>query len=299
MYRVADPPALSRFPFFDEGVPDELKSGRVWVCCDENKAPMVALVRGWRAAKSTDPKTWRSYDEAAAAFETGRYAGVGRVIEQGGPYVGVDIDGCRDPETGQIDERGSKILGLLDSYSEVSPSGKGVKVWVRANLSRSQVRPGLEIYGGRRYFTVTGQLLPQFPDTVEERQAALEAVLATFFPPRQSKRERPYTGPAREPIKLDLLLEEREVEILAELADGSCAVKYAIRCPWVAEHTDGDESGTVVGQYPDGATFFHCHHAHCSARGWRDFWRATRTTTMHITRPGYTGPIPKVRVTRA
>src|SRR5215218_3725837 len=168
MYQSNDPPASSTFPFYVEGIPDELKQGRVWVCCDVNKAPMVALKRGRRAASSTNPTTWHSYDEAVAALGTGRYAGVGRVIAEDEPFVGVDIDGCRDPKTGRIDQRGEAILRLLDSYSEVSPSSAGVKVWVRAKLPRAFVKPGLEIYPKGRYFTVTGQLLPEYPAIVEE-----------------------------------------------------------------------------------------------------------------------------------
>jgi hypothetical protein len=39
-------------------------------------------------------------------------------------------------------------------------------------------------------------------------------------------------------------------------------------CPWAEEHTGGDTSGTRIGQYPDGALWFHCEHAHCAEREW-------------------------------
>ncbi len=288
MYQPDDPLAPMRFPFFEEGVPDELKAGNTWVCCGENKAPMVALVRGWRPAKSTDPNTWRSYEAAVAAFKTGRYAGIGRVIEKDGPYVGVDIDGCRDATTGRIDERGVKILSLLDSYSEVSPSGKGVKVWLRARLARSYVKPGLEVYARGRYFTVTGQLLSQFSAKVEERQEQVEALVSEFFPRPEPRRARVHRENDAPPLRLDDVLSAGGVEPLAEICDGTAAVKFAVVCPWAAEHTNGDESGTYIGQYADGALFFKCHHAHCCARGWRDFRRTVGRTVgaqeVHIDR---------------
>ncbi|MBA3491166.1 MAG: hypothetical protein H0T55_03695 [Rubrobacteraceae bacterium] len=53
--------------------------------------------------------------------------------------------------------------------------------------------------------------------------------------------------------------------------DGTAAIKYGVVCPWVDEHTGGDESGTRVGQYEDGALFFHCEHSHCDARKWAEF----------------------------
>jgi hypothetical protein len=54
-------------------------------------------------------------------------------------------------------------------------------------------------------------------------------------------------------------------------SDGAAERKYRIRCPWLAEHSDGDESGTYTGQYENGALFFVCHHAHCGRRRWREF----------------------------
>src|SRR5215211_7828333 len=80
-------------------------------------------------------------------------AGAGRVIGFEEEYVGVDLDGCLSPETGQLSTWAGRILDRLDSYSEVSPSLKGIKVWTRApGLTTSYKKPGLEIYVGRRYF---------------------------------------------------------------------------------------------------------------------------------------------------
>src|SRR4051812_7544321 len=103
---------LYQFSFFPDSIPEELKLGSGWVCCDNEKVPMVPLMRGTRQASSTNSDTWRTYETAVAALERfpSRYAGIGRVIEQGSGYVGVDIDGCRDSVTGRIDERGLGIL---------------------------------------------------------------------------------------------------------------------------------------------------------------------------------------------
>ena len=265
----------TRFPHYPDGVPDELKSGKVWVCCDENKIPMIPLVRERRRAKSSDPNTWRSYDAALAALKTGRYAGVGRVFRKGDGLAGVDIDHCRNPKTGSITSHAREILDVLDSYSEVSPSGCGVKVWIWADLTRAYVKPGLEAYYRGRYFTVTGQILAQYPATVEERSDALAAVLAEEFP-KKPKPERRQVGGVGEPLDLPTFLAGAEVEILSEVADDEAALKYQILCPWTVEHTTSPETGTFVGQYLNGKTFFHCWHAHCHGRGWREFWYRVR-----------------------
>jgi hypothetical protein len=260
-----------RFPFYPEHIPGELKDDDAWVCCDEEKVPHIPLATGrLRRASSTDPETWRSYEQAEAAFATGRYWGIGRVIMVQDPYVGVDLDGCRDPETRRIAPWAWSIAERLNSYAEVSPSLTGIKIWVRAKLAHSQKRAGLEIYRGAQYFTSTGMFLAQFPLTVEPRQAELEAIVAEEFPPREKPNPGPYDGP-REALDLGEILENTGVSVIAERQDQTAFLKYQISCPWISEHTKAPETGTYVGQYEDGALFFKCHHVHCSLRGWSEF----------------------------
>jgi len=152
---------------FPESIPNELKEGKVWVCCDESKVPLIPLKRGYQRASSTKATTWRSYEQAIRAYMSNpKVWGLGRVIEADSPYVGVDLDDCRDPETGKLKPRGVEILDALDSYSEVSPSGTGVKVWVRSELAKPQKKEGVEIYPRGRYFTVTGQRLARYKSEI-------------------------------------------------------------------------------------------------------------------------------------
>jgi len=236
---------------------------------------MVPLRHGRRYASSTNPRTWRHYEEALAAYETNdRLVGVGRVIVEGDGLVGVDIDDERNPETGELSAWASDVLELLDSYSEVSPSRTGVKVWVLADLTRAHVKDGLEVYSGRRYFSVTGQILPQFSAEIEERTDQLQELVKREFPePPPHKPETHHKRAEGEPLDLGAFLEEVGVQILGTVTDGSAALKFTVLCPWMDEHTKSPRTGTVVGQYLDGGTFFKCWHAHCSARTWRDFRR--------------------------
>jgi hypothetical protein len=271
-----------QFPFYPEHVPKELKIGKFWVCCDGSKIPQVP--GSFRRGSSTDPATWREYAEAAAWYAHGRHCGIGRVIAHGDPYVGIDLDNVRDPQTRRIKPDARKVLDLLDSYSEVSPSGTGVKVWVRASLDRSYVKPGVEVYVRGRYFTVTGQNLAQYPEEIARRQAEVEALIKREFsrPGRGASAVTggPYDGP---PVDLGGYLEG--VEVLSELHDG-LGTKFAIVCPWRSEHTGGDLSGTYVGQRArGGGLWFRCWHAHCMARTWRDFRERVRPkNVIHLTR---------------
>jgi hypothetical protein len=274
----------TRFAHHPENVPEELKADPAsWVCCDEDKVPLVATLSGAvYAASSTDPNTWRSYEDAYIAWLENEWSfvGVGRVIRAEEDLVGVDLDKCLDPESGELTPWATQVIERLDSYAEVSPSGTGVKVWVRApSITRAHVKPGLEVYPRGRYFTVTGLALGE-PRDIANREEELAAIIAEEFA-HVDRNRTPYDGPRR---VLDLLdyLERANVEIFAERSDGTAERVYSIRCLWAHEHTDGDESGTRVGQYSDGALFFRCEHAHCRGiREWRQF-RAECDPIVHL-----------------
>jgi hypothetical protein len=259
-------------------IPGELRAGVMhvnWRYEGNPETKVLKIAGTLRDASSTNPQTWRTFQECAAAMERypGRYAGVGRVIARDDPFVGVDLDDVREPETGKLSFRAYEIVGRLNSYAEVSPSECGVKVWVRARLERAYKKPGLEVYPHGRYFTLTGWMLPQALPSVEERTHELEALIREEF--RRSggaeKPRRPYEGTPGERIDLVEFLAAASVEILAEIPDGTAERVYRVVCPWMREHTGGDRSGTRVGQYPDGALFFQCEHSHCAHRDWAEF----------------------------
>src|SRR4051794_22911869 len=97
---------------------------------------------------------------------------------------GIDLDKCRDPETGAIEPWALRIIELFDSYTEVSPSGTGVKIfftywgddlerlrdvggtqWGRQfKREGGKHPPAIELHLGNRYFAVTDQKLEGAPD---------------------------------------------------------------------------------------------------------------------------------------
>ena len=82
----------------------------------------------------------------------------------GDGFAGVDLDHCRDPETGTIEPWAAEIVKLFGTYTKVSPSGTGVKLFGRGALPEGVTgrRKGhIEVYGATRYFTVTGHRLPE------------------------------------------------------------------------------------------------------------------------------------------
>lgn len=144
-----------------EGIPAELKRRAQWVLWkreDRGNGPTKVPYspRGGRAS-STDLMTWGTFEEVLAVLD--RYDGLGFVFCSGDPYTGVDLDGCRDPEAGHIEPWAVEIIEALDSYAEVSPSGKGIHIVVKGKVPTPLKRPCIEIYSTERYFTVTGRVL--------------------------------------------------------------------------------------------------------------------------------------------
>jgi putative DNA primase/helicase len=110
-----------------------------------------------RLASPTDPATWASFEAALDAYRRRQLDGIGFVFTADDPFTGVDLDKCRDPNTGELAPWAADIVLRLDSYAEISPSGLGVKILVRGKLPGPGNRRGpIEMYDQARYFTLTG-----------------------------------------------------------------------------------------------------------------------------------------------
>jgi hypothetical protein len=138
-------------------------------------------------ADSTGPGTWSTFEEAMAAWQGGaEYEGVGYVFSSGDPFCGVDLDDCIDAASGEMKPWGRRIVASLNSYSEISPSGAGVKIFIRASKSGDQCRKAhedgeIEVYDAGRYFTVTGRRLEDVSADVEDRQKELNELYDVVF----------------------------------------------------------------------------------------------------------------------
>jgi hypothetical protein len=160
---------------------------RQWVCWrleeragELTKVPYSSLTG--EKAKSTDPATWAGYQETVKAHKKHGYDGIGFVFTPEDALCGVDLDGCLNTETGEVEGWAQEIIEELDSYTEVTPSGKGVHVLVRGKLPEGRNRKGrFEVYDRGRYFTVTGRHLSGTPRKIESRQEELERVVRRVF----------------------------------------------------------------------------------------------------------------------
>jgi putative DNA primase/helicase len=142
-----------------DNIPEEMRRRRQWVTWkleERGKVPYIA--GGVGKASSTDLTTWRTFEEAVEDVKKGRRDGVGFVFSSGDPFAGVDLDKCRNPETGELEEWAAKIVKHLGGYTEASPSGTGIHVIIRGKAPKRK-RGKVEAYSSERFFTMTGRVL--------------------------------------------------------------------------------------------------------------------------------------------
>jgi hypothetical protein len=176
-----------------------------WQLQDGRKLPIDP--RTGYGAKANDSATWGTRRAAEArAGVLPKPQGLGGVGPQLGPLAGgkvwlggIDLDTCRDPATGALDAWALATLAALDSYSEVSPSGTGVKTFflieaadvpaIRAAMGGDGTKygctfkcgngaahpPGIEVYIGKRYFAFTDMMLTE--STLELRRVPRAVLL--------------------------------------------------------------------------------------------------------------------------
>lgn len=178
-----------------ELLPDELASCPQWLCWREQKRDGKATKipidpTSGNYASATDPLTWVDFETARAYAETGDALGVGFVFTDDDPFVGVDLDDCRIPETETVLNWAEEVVNTLDSYTEISPSGTGFHVIVNGELPGDRNRKGsVELYETARFFTVTGDHVEGTPAEVCERQDSLEVVHAEHIAPDETEGE--------------------------------------------------------------------------------------------------------------
>jgi len=136
-------------------------------------------------ASSTDAATWSTFDQAAAAAD--RFDGIGFVFSADDPFVGIDLDACRDAATGIVAPWAQAIVDDLATYVEVSPSGTGLHLIARGELPSDTGRKAayaggkVEAYSHGRYFCTTGNVAGLAVKPIAERTGAITALWNRVF----------------------------------------------------------------------------------------------------------------------
>ena len=174
-----------------ENIPQELKALDSWVCWrselrDEKQTKVPYNAKTGGLAKSNDPVTWADFTTAYKHYQGNGFNGVGFVLSADDPFVGIDLDHCVDPESGKIEPWAQKIVDGLSTYCERSPSGTGLRAFVKGVLPQGGRKKGdIELYESVRYLTVTGHSLNGYK--IEKRQKELEKLHVEIFPAKKAE----------------------------------------------------------------------------------------------------------------
>lgn len=165
--------------------------------------------RRYNMAKSNDPGTWVSYDEAKGLLQRSQSWKVpfhGLMYACDGSFCFAELDDCRDPETGQWTEEAITTIERIHSASYESWSGDGVHILSIATVPHGRHPKGRGIFSERRFAWWTGKHLDGTPVELQERQEVIDAYYQEYFPEPEPTQF----------VKGACTIEEHEVLLLAE-----------------------------------------------------------------------------------
>ena len=158
-----------------DGIPAALKVYNNWIVWLNipdpksrkgfKKMPINPITLG--EASSVNPKDWASYEVALKAFLDHGFAGLGFVLTDDVPLVGIDLDYCFG-EDDKFKPYAKTVLKSLNTYTEASASGNGVKALVFGKKKGSKCdKNGVEMYEKGRFFALTGAVVSGVSDQIE------------------------------------------------------------------------------------------------------------------------------------
>jgi hypothetical protein len=135
-----------------------------------------------RHASSTNPSTWATFNQAVDKLRKNEeMEGLGFVLSEDDPFCFIDLDYSDDV---QILKRHLHFANNINTYSEISPSGKGLHLICKGAVPRGAKRDGTEIYSTARFMTMTGNTYRNLP--ISECQEAIDYIYQTILVPKNN-----------------------------------------------------------------------------------------------------------------
>ncbi|WP_392355828.1 phage/plasmid primase, P4 family (plasmid) [Bacillus sp. A01H] len=179
---------MKKNPYNFNEIPAELKALPQWILWKfemrNGKQTKVPCQVTGEMAQANNRRTWSTFATAVKFYLEGDYDGIGFVFSRQDNYIGIDIDKC--VLDGKTNAFATEIINTLDSYTEFSPSGKGIHIIIKGSLpqsvlgtGRKNTKHGLEIYSYGRFFTFTGNR--ENSNDVYDRTDELAEVFEQYF----------------------------------------------------------------------------------------------------------------------
>lgn len=193
-------------------IPDEMKETDQWIVwtAENKKKPFAPWTGTDYTIDPLNPDNWTGFREALKFVRHGDFDGLGFVFTPDDDFVGFDLDdGVKevnisgDSVSVEADDIHSKVLTALNSFTEVSQSGKGLHVIVRGDLDEfgGQVTDKdaeIEIYDRGRFFCMTGKVVTSYSLDVELAQEDIDNIVEAFVSDDNVNEDSPSTDYSRE-----------------------------------------------------------------------------------------------------
>lgn len=174
-------------------IPSFLKNKKIWLCYDDinysgddAKAP-----RDLKGHKASINNRLFSYNECLASVKNGVNSGLGIVVKPKQGLIVIDYDNCikgykKMDNLGleiplfnkDASDRVNRDINLIKSYTEISPSGKGIHIYLLANYNINVKTDDIEIYNNH-FIRVSGNSLNNYYD-LEDKTAEIEQLIKLY-----------------------------------------------------------------------------------------------------------------------
>jgi hypothetical protein len=153
-------------------IPAELRALPQWTVYrsvirgDDVTKPPLRLEDLRYGADVHDPSHWGTFERAVEVYEanTSVLSGIGFCLRVDDPYVVIDVDKIEKVPADMLGYRREfeKQVLALATYTEHSPSGRGMHAWLRGSIGdagRHLKGVGSEVYAWQRFITCTGKVV--------------------------------------------------------------------------------------------------------------------------------------------
>ena len=240
-----------------DNIPQELKVNGLWCAwkLDNLKGKVPYDVVNGNYARSNDKSTFHGFQQALHVMhkyygfdeDNKMTGGLGLGIFNG--YSAIDIDNCRNPETGELNELASDIIEYCGSYTEISPSKTGIRILLKTksvidkkNYYINNTKLGLEIYiseNTNKFVTITGDTI--YPNDI--REVNLDYLLDEYMRKVPIKTEIILSGNVDSRIQKALNKDKKLIKLWNMVAPGRGSNESEIDlalCNKLAFYVDGD-----------------------------------------------------------
>lgn len=164
-----------------DNIPAEFKNKKKWVLwkwekrknSKEEKLTKPPRQINGKLADVSNPDTWATFEAVLEALKSGKFHGIGYVLDDSDGVVGWDFDHCINPKNGAIDPNVENIIKRINTYTEITPSGEGLRSFCFGDIPEAGRKSGnIETYKNLRYLTLTGIIYPGFPASIQQGDPA-------------------------------------------------------------------------------------------------------------------------------